>query len=40
MKSKMAGVSKEKQNFLIILTIAIIVVSNAMFWGQGIHQND
>jgi hypothetical protein len=35
MKSKMAAVSKEKQqNFLIILTIAIIVVLNAMFLGS------
>ena len=35
MKSKMAAVSKEKQqNFLIILTIAIIVVSNAIFSGS------
>jgi hypothetical protein len=36
-KSKMAAVSKEKhQNSLIIHNIAIIVVSNAMFSGQGI----
>jgi hypothetical protein len=41
MKSKMAAVSKEKQQTsLIIHTLAIIVVSNAKFWDQRIHQID
>jgi hypothetical protein len=36
-KSEIGAVSKEKRKTLVIYSIAMIEVSNAMLSGQGIH---